>query len=254
VKTFILSAVIAFLTAGLVHAATVVDKPAPILVELFTSEGCSSCPPADAWLQKMDSTQPLPDAQLIVLSEHVDYWDQDGWKDPYSSHLFTDRQSGYVHALGLQTAYTPQVVIDGADQLALDNPQQVVKVFQKATAEQKVPVHLSAVNIEGGKVQAHVEADGNSMTRKSDIYLAIALDHADSKVSRGENSGRHLAHVAVVRSLNKVGSVEQGKNFNQDVRVKLSSGIDPSNLRVIVFVQQSGTGRVLGAALQKNSH
>src|SRR5882672_8621180 len=121
---------------------------APILVELFTSEGCSSCPPADAFLQKMDVSQPVPGARVIVLSEHVNYWDHDGWKDPYSSSLLTERQTAYVRALKLSDLYTPQIIVDGITELHANNPQQVSQIFEKATATPKVPVRIGSLNME----------------------------------------------------------------------------------------------------------
>ena len=231
------------------HAAT------PVLVELFTSEGCSSCPPADAWLQRMDAAQPLPGAELIVLSEHVDYWNHDGWKDPYSSSLVTQRQSDYVRAPGLQTPYTPQVIVDGATDLHLTDDQQMEQTFQKAAASQKVPVRITSVTLDPANptaLRAHVEVDGDSAGENADIYDAVALSHAESQVLRGENGGKHLTHVAVVQELTKIGKMQKGKTFNRDIEIKLKPGTDPKNIRLVVFAQKSGPGKVLGAALQEN--
>ena len=226
----------------------------PILVELFTSEGCSSCPPADALLQKLDATQPVPNAQLIVISEHVDYWDHDGWKDPNSSSAVTERQAAYVSALGLKTPYTPQIIVDGTAEMRLGDPQQEIKVFQQAAVYPKIPVRIGEVTVDSGNpvvLQMHIEADGNSERRNADVYVALVLDHVQSQVLRGENGGRHLTHVAVVQQLTKIGRLKKGGAFGETVQVKLKPGTDPKNVRIVAFVQEPGPGRLLGAALRK---
>jgi hypothetical protein len=228
----------------------------PILVELFTSEGCSSCPPADAMLEKMDA-QPIPGAQLIVLSEHVDYWDHDGWKDPYSSSLVTERQNDYVRALGLKTAYTPQVIVDGMSEIRLSDPQQCKQVFQKALAAGTLPVRIVALNVATGNpaiIRGRVEVDKDPDRRDADVYVVAALDHAESQILRGENSGKHLTHVAVVEQIKRIARVTKGNGAAQDFDLKLKSGNDPTNLRLVAFVQQAGPGKVLGAALRKSEN
>ena len=231
------------------------ETSSPVLVELFTSEGCSSCPPADALLQQLDRTQPVAGAQLIVLSEHVDYWNHIGWTDPYSSRFFSDRQSAYSDRFGLNSVYTPQMVVDGTTEFVGNDSRQASQAVQKSLAVQKIPVRISAISLDApNTLRAHVEADAlpeTSKARKADIYLVVALNHAESQVLRGENSGHRLTHVGVVQSLTKIGNLEPGKNFAQDAQVKLDSRTDLTNLRVIAFVQQAGQRQVLGAALEK---
>jgi hypothetical protein len=231
------------------------ESSSPVLVELFTSEGCSSCPPADALLQQLDRTQPVAGAQLIVLSEHVDYWNHIGWTDPYSSRFFSDRQSAYSDRFGLSSVYTPQMVVDGTTEFVGNDSHLASQAVQKSLAVQKVAVHISGISLDGpSTLRAHVEADALPETfkaRKADVYFVVALNHAESQVLRGENGGRRLTHVGVVQSLTKIGGLEAGKNFSQDVRVKLDSRTDSTNLRVIAFVQQSGQRQVLGGALEK---
>ncbi|HUJ32116.1 MAG TPA: DUF1223 domain-containing protein [Candidatus Acidoferrum sp.] len=252
--TLILTATLACIVTGeYARSADNRDSSAaPVLLELFTSEGCSSCPPADASVQRIDTMQPFRGARVIVLSEHVDYWDQDGWKDPYSSPSFTYRQSEYVRALGLATAYTPQIIVDGTTVLRGD-AAQIQETFAKAAAEPKVAVQIGSLSVDPqpGLVRAHIDVDGSAATHNADIFVAIALDHAESQVLRGENSGRDLKYVAVVEEIKKVGKLDKGKTFSRDVELKLKPGTDPKNLRIIAFVQESGPGKVLGAAMQK---
>jgi hypothetical protein len=228
----------------------------PVLVELFTSEGCSSCPPADALLEKMDALQPIPGVQLIVLSEHVDYWNHDGWTDPFSSASMTERQTAYVRVLGLKTPFTPQFLVDGTQELQARDAQEVLNTLQRAASVPKVVLRLASVSVEGANpvvVSGHVESDANSQEHKADVFVAIALDHTESQVSRGENSGRHLSHVAVVTEIVKVGKLEPGKSFTRDFHVKLKlPPADSKTIRVVAFAQESGPGKVIGVALSKN--
>jgi hypothetical protein len=217
----------------------------PILVELFTSEGCSDCPPADAFLKALDTAQPIPGAQLIVLEEHVDYWDDQGWRDPFSSHAFTVRQSEYVDRLHVEKGpYTPQMVVDGSEAFVGSNRPQAGRAFAKEVAVPKVNVQISSLHVEAGKVFAHVET--GAVDSKGEVFVVLALDHAQSQVSRGENSGRQLEHVAVVERLTDVGKVKKGESFSKDVAIKMDH--PEKDYRVVAFVQQADEGKVLGAA------
>jgi hypothetical protein len=204
-------------------------------------------------LEKLDGSQPIVGARVIVLSEHVDYWDHDGWKDAYSSSFFTARQNDYARRFGLNSPYTPQMVIDGAGQLNGSNAEAVAGAIESARGHFKIPVRISSVSLANPKtMRVHLEVEalpGEVKARKADILVAVALDHAASHVSAGENKGRDIRHVAVVESISKVGTVEKGKNFDRDVLVKIKSTSDPANLRLIAIVQESDAGEVVGAAL-----
>ena len=231
-------------------AAAQAPNGAPVLVELFTSEGCSSCPPADRLLQELDRNQPVSGAQIIVLSEHVDYWNHIGWKDPWSSSFYSDRQSAYSGHFGLNSVYTPQMVVDGNTEFVGNDSQQARQACDKARSQAKIPLRISSIALDGASaIHAHLETDPSD--RKADVFVVVALDHADSQVTAGENSGRRLSHVGVVQSLTKVGSLESGKAFSQDINVKFPRGTDAGNLRLIAFVQEPGPGKVLGATQQR---
>jgi len=245
---------LAAMTLGIAVGGEAHGAASPVLIELFTAEGCSSCPPADTFLGQLDALQPIPGAQLIVLGEHVDYWDQQGWPDPYSSALLTERQREYERALGLREVYTPQFIVDGAAEMRLSERGKIAQVLKDAAASPKIPVILDSLGVEPGApafVTGTVTVDGNAERRKSDVYLGLALDHFESKVLRGENRGQTLRHVAVLLELARLGSLAPGQSFSQDFRVALKSGVDPANIRVVVFVQESAYGKVIGSALQR---
>src|SRR5665213_958825 len=164
----------------------------PVLLELFTSEGCSSCPPADRLLEVLDR-QPVSDADLIVMSEHVDYWNYLGWSDPYSAPVFSARQQKYAARLGA-SVYTPQLVLDGRFQATGSDQGEVTAAIARAVREAKLPVTVRAVRTGTG---GSVHVDANSAGKSADLYIAIAADHMSSHVLRGENGGKSLTHVAV---------------------------------------------------------
>jgi len=237
---------------GLAASDAPANAASPVLVELFTSEGCSSCPPADALLGKLDGMQ-LAGTQLIVLSEHVDYWDHDGWKDAYSSHLFTERQEQYESRFGLHSAFTPQIVVNGAAQMSGNDGPSVGRAIESARGQLKIPLQISSVAVASAKtLRMHLVVSalpGDFKGRKADIFVVVALDHAESRVSAGENKGRDIRHVAVVESMEKVGAVEKERNFDREVVVKVKSAEDLSKLRLVAFVQQPDTGDVVGATM-----
>lgn len=231
------------------------SQPAvPVLVELFTSEGCSSCPPADVLLQRLDDAQPIQGAQLIVLSEHVTYWDQEGWKDPNSSSDLTFRQTNYESALGLKEPYTPQFIIDGTRSASLQNVKDLEDALNKAKANAKIPIRISNLTVDPSNpalLHAHIEADTNPDKHNADIYVAVALNHVESQVLKGENGGKHLVHVAVVQQIDKVGKLPKGKSFAQDVQIKLKPNEDLKSIRLVAFAQENAQGKLLGASVQK---
>lgn len=198
--------------------------------------------------------QPVPGEQLIVMSEHVTYWDHDGWKDPNSSAQLTERQSDYESALGLQTPYTPQIIVDGTDVLRPGDSQQTKNVFEKARTIATVPIRIEELSVAAGNpsvLRAHIESDANLDKLNAEVYVAVALNRVESQVLHGENGGKRLAHVAVVRQLARLGKLQKGKPFDQVLQLKLNKDEDPSNLRLIVFIQEPGPRRVLGAAMRK---
>jgi hypothetical protein len=212
-------------------AAATDPQRRPVLVELFTSEGCSSCPPADRNLEQLDS-------KAIVLSEHVDYWDRLGWKDRFSSPAFTERQEGYARAFGLDSPYTPQMVVDGAAQFTGGDARRAAVEIENAAGQPKAPVRLART---GSGVQVEIER----VPHDGDVWLALADNAASSKVMAGENKGHTLDHVAVVRSMRKIGTVKRGGGFSR--AVELPAGA--AGQRIVVFVQQAGQAQVMGVAM-----
>jgi hypothetical protein len=215
-----------------------------ILLELFTSEGCSSCPPADRLLETFDRTQPVSGVDLIVLSEHVDYWNRLGWTDPYSSSLFTERQQEYVRRLHLDTAYTPQLVIDGQADFIGSDERAIRAGILRARSRPKAAISVHAQRT-GPEVRVSLEV-GDRM-RPAGLYLALANDPPQVEVTRGENSGRTLRHVAVVRSLVRVGTLPGHGAFAKELTLPLKNE-NSQPWRVVAFLQDSGSKYILGAA------
>ena len=244
--------------AGVVLAVPRAQQPAakvqrvPVLAELFTSEGCSSCPPADDLLKRLIEEQPVEGVEVIGLSEHVDYWDRLGWKDPFSSSDFTRRQEEYGRALRLEPIYTPQLIIDGKSQAIGSEWPDVRKALIEAA---RAPRAVIAVTAEAQPSASAVTVsivvrDLPAATVKGDVdvFVAIVEDNLTSEVLRGENARKQLHHSAVTRSLTKIGSLGKTETAGEFSRAVPRDGSwRPEHLRAIAFLQDRPTRHVVGA-------
>ena len=230
------------------------DKRTPVIVELFTSEGCSSCPSADKLLANLVKKQDIPGAQIIALSEHVDYWNRLGWADPFSSAAFSARQSEYAQGFRLDSVYTPQMVVDGQSEFVGSDSVQARSAIVRLAKSPKATVTVEKVETKGlmkpNALPLQVTVTPGSGARHgetADVYLAVTEDNLRSEVRRGENSGRTLDHVAVVRSMIKIGTITGA----DPTVVKPVPTLNPTwkrkDLNAVVFVQERGSHRIVGA-------
>ena len=226
----------------------------PVVVELFTSEGCSSCPPADALLAKLVEKSPVGGAQIVALEEHVDYWDDQGWHDPFSSHNWTTRQSAYADVLGNKNPYTPQIVVDGSAECSGGQPQLALQEIAKEAARAKTPVTL--LQESAGKPGAEnfsVQIGKLTPSAKggaAEVWLVITETGLHSSVTRGENAGHELSHAAVVRSMKRMGEAKPDRDvaFSGDAAISIRNEWKRENLKAVAFVQEKNSMRILGAA------
>ncbi len=231
-------------------------KRAPVIVELFTSEGCSSCPPADEVLARLERTQPVEGAEIIALGEHVDYWNYIGWADPFSSPVFGERQGAYAEAFGRDGNYTPQMVVDGRAEFVGSNWNKAVAAISQAARAPKAEVQITPSRKAAGTVSLQVRAGNLPAVTDDDtvdLLLAVTENDLSSNVSRGENAGRRLNHRTVVRHLGLIGSAKakQGASFSAESTVTLAKGWKPENLRAVAFLQERKSRRVIGAGAVK---
>jgi hypothetical protein len=230
----------------------------PVLVELFTSEGCSTCPPADALLQKLEEQQPVAGAEVVALEEHVDYWDHEGWSDPYDSPSWTQRQMAYKDLFKTKEVYTPQMVVDGQAQFVGGNGQQALLEIDKAAHRVQTDVTITSEKPQGkGSQRFTVSVEklaGNTAGDVAEVWLAVTEDGLESSVKRGENAGHVLHHIATLRSLHKIGVASASgapASFTGSPDVKIESRWNRENVRVVVFIQEKKSGKILGAASAK---
>ncbi len=212
------------------------------LVELFTSEGCSSCPPADKALAAAAKAYP---GNVFVLGFHVDYWDRLGWKDPFSSAAWTARQNQYASHLQLSSIYTPQAIVNGKTEFTGSDRAKLYKTIDQ---ELKIPA-ATALNLEARSNADKSITVSYQLTAAPGYSLNIALvqRNADTQVKRGENEGKLLHHINIVRDLKTLPATTGSTSFH------LPAGLSAADCAVIAFLQNNSTLAV-GAAAQATTH
>jgi hypothetical protein len=222
-----------------------------VIVELFTSEGCSSCPPADDVLSQLAHRQPLPGVEVLALSEHVDYWDHLGWRDPFSSPAFSARQSNYdARVFHANQVYTPQVVVDGQLERVGSNARAVQRAIEQAAASPKATVRVAALRVDEQdlRVELHVDLPSSLSSDEVDAVVAVTEDNLSTEVRRGENRGRTLRHSGVVRSLTTIGTLSPREPAaSMTVSLPWDHTWKPADVRVIAFLQERQSRHIVGA-------
>jgi hypothetical protein len=244
-----------FVLAISVRLAPAADRPVPVIVELFTSEGCSSCPAADRVLARLEQSQPVAGAQVVAVEEHVDYWNQLGWNDPFSSPQYRARQNDYAVAFKANNIYTPQMVVNGQSAFVGSDMSrayhEIGAAAQSATTLVDLGTGPNAHDPDLLDLSVQVTNAKTAKWRDSNVYLAVTESGLTTFVPRGENSGRTLRHSSVVRSFGVIGRVNpQGANGGQLVStLRLPRDWKRENLRAVVFVQERDTFRITGAGV-----
>jgi len=214
------------------------------LVELYTSEGCSSCPPADQQLSRLRQALD-PAAEVVPLALHVDYWDYIGWTDPYAQARFGERQSWMVRANQQKAVYTPQFFVSGTELRGWRSAlKEKVRQLNAVPAAAEIRIHASLAT--GGALALSAEARARSGTGPAALYLALAENGLATKVTRGENTGATLAHDHVVRVwIGPIHLVSGGARLQREIA--LPAAWNRAQLEVAAFVQEERSGRVLQA-------
>jgi hypothetical protein len=240
---------LASISTALLHASSAPPQPASpaVLVELFTSEGCSSCPPADRLLAELDRKQPVPGTTIVVLSEHVDYWNQLGWRDPFSSHQWSERQDEYGRRFGLDSVYTPQIVVDGNIEASGNDSGAVLAAIQQSAKRAHIEIAISS--LERSSDGIHLEFTAGA-AKGVTVYAVVADDADRSSVARGENAGRTLDHVAVARSLVRVADLQPAP-LDKTTTLALPHDDASQHLRVVLFARDNKNGHILGVVARE---
>jgi len=227
------------------------DSGQTVVVELFTSQGCSTCPPADRLLSQLGSGAGA--GQVIPLAFHVDYWNRQGWTDPFSSPEWTARQAKYGRALHVDNVYTPELVVGGRSECVGSKRDEVMR--QIAAAQAAAPagkVSIAAAALTGRKVVVKVEARIERPAHGLELWVALTQNGLTTAVGAGENKAATLHDDYVVRRLEKAFSLpgKPGSERSGEVKLAVDSGWDPSKLAVVAFLQDPGTLAIEGAASQ----
>jgi hypothetical protein len=241
-------AAVALLAGGVAFAQS--SAVTPVLVELFTSEGCSSCPPADELLRKLNGLKTERGQVIVALSEHVTYWNRLGWADPFSSEIFTQRQNTYGDRFHLDSVYTPQVVVNGDREVLGSDGNAVLRAVQAQGGMTRDKLKIVSVVPDHEALIVTYEAEGPMSERHVHLYAALADDMDSSRVSRGENAGHVLQHVAVVRSLVTMDTLQVGGPITVRLPAAARGPTKPgASMHLVLFAQDVGQGKVLATAV-----